>query len=279
MAKAADPLNQLVERIRKESPLPIFPFLGTLPEDNRVRWDGEDVGEFLTFAKKIGATVLYLSSDTVSEEDNEEHEGESHAGEVAIVVAAFLHEGVFHEFVEVADWARPEVDEEEGLELDPRTTSGAENLLRAHEDEWTGEFLAELAKRPEPVEFGRFTLDTQLRRFLAPKLSTDRHVWSPMGISHDGSGLDQLIQKIADAASARLFEEERKKVEPMVAECVAWATKLGIRSLSKSDVDAFLLERGQGLSGEGRKLLWTQAKLAVKVGGKRAGQSLDESAG
>jgi len=54
-------------------------------------------------------------------------------------------------------------------------------------------------------------------------------------------------------------------VEPRLPECVAWASNLGIRSLSKSDVDAFLLEKKVQVSGEGQRLLWTKAKLAVKV--------------
>jgi hypothetical protein len=275
MTRAADPLRQLEARIKKDSALPVFPFVGPLPSENRVRWDGEDVGEFLQFAKKVGATTLYLSSDMASEDD-EDTEGPAHAGEVAIVVAAFLQDGVFHEFVEVAGWVEPE--EGEGLELDATDTSGAERALKTNEEAWTREFVESLTSRPEPVDPSRFSIDQQLRRFLAARVSTKSLAFSPMGISHDGSGLDLLVQKIAGEVSATLLTEERKKVEPMVADCAAWGAKLGIRSLARTDVEAYLLERGVHLSVEGKRLLWTQAKLELKVGrtsGKSASPTPD----
>jgi hypothetical protein len=258
------PLDALADRVRKDAPVPIYPCLD-IPAEDRFIWSGEDVGEFLSFAKKVGVPLLYLCQRIVPE-DTEDPKELDHAGETAFVEVAFLLDGQVHVFSEVATWV-PEAEESEpetgGLSTD---LAGAEKQLDARREEIVREFLAELQKRPGPIDPSRFAIDQSFRRFVLPKLSgtTPRYSW--MGIPRDGSPLDLLVQRIAEEISAGLLEKEFARVEPLVPDCVAWAWKLGIRSLSKSDVDAYLVEKGVTLSSEGHRLLWTKAKLAVKVG-------------
>ncbi len=258
MAKDRGPLGSIADRVGKESPIPVFECLG-LPgeEGNRVRWDGKDVGEFLSLAKRVEATMIYLCEGVVAED--EEGEDHDHVGETSFVEVAFLVDGKIHILAEVAEWATSdELDLEEGLGV------GAERSaepLEARKDELVAEFLADLQTHPLPLDFGTFGLEERFRRFVAVRLEVP-------GVSHDGSPLDLLVQKVAGEIamdlSARQAEADRAKIEPLVTECAEWASKSGLTSLSMGDVQVFLDEKRVQVSRQGVRLLWMKAKVALK---------------
>jgi hypothetical protein len=260
------PLGKVADRIREESPITIFLFDGEVPNDRRVLFDGDEVNLFLAWAKESGSRFLYLYEEVVPE-DSTDPDLLAHVGETSAVEAAFLSDGIFHVFSQLAEWI-PDAIEEAGIASEGAAALAAEQL-RADRAQLEAAFLDEAYKDGEQLEPSEWEIDRKLRRFLAPKLSTKEFTFDSLGIVRDGSDLDQAVRDMAKAVSERLIAEEQKRVDPFVPECVAWATSLGVRSLSKSDVDAFLIEKGTHLSDLGARYLWTKAKLAVKVGRSR----------
>jgi hypothetical protein len=265
VSKDSGPLAKLGDRIRAESPLPVFPFQGSLTEDDHVLWKGDDPVKFLELAKSVGARMIYLNDVTVEPGDTSEGAAD-HVGETSAVEAAFLVDGEFHVFLQVADWV-PEDGERPDSDVPAEEVARAANikLLREQKDNWIAEFVDGLRKRSGPVDTSVYWVDTELRTYLHPKLSLPVNRFSGLPIPRDGSELDQVIRSLAMEVSVTLTTEEHAKMDPLVPECAGWARGLGMRTLSKSDVDAFLLERRLSPSGEGRRYLWTKAKLAVKV--------------
>ncbi|MCI4338745.1 MAG: hypothetical protein L3J68_00220 [Thermoplasmata archaeon] len=267
VAKDRGTLSELADDVRKAAELPIFPFRGNLPTEEAVTWSGEDATEFLTLAKKIGAKVLYLNEAIVGQGD-ENPERAKHVGETWLVELAFLFDGEFHVLLKTAEWAG--IDEEEADEQPNTDNSGALETLTTRKDEFVQEFVAGMKQRPGPLETSRFSIEQGFRRFLSTKLELPAPAAGLFpGVPHDGSPLDLLVQKIADDLSmdlsASLAEEERTRIEPLVAECVAWAEERGLTRLSMGDVEVFLDEKRIRVSRAAVRLLCNRAKVALRT--------------
>jgi hypothetical protein len=234
---------------------------GASPSDEMVYWNGENIEDFLEFSKQVGARAIYLN-ESVVERAEEDEEDPEHFGETESVEAAFLLDGVFHVYEQTAPWASPE---EESEEL-PDDATRVEVAVRENQEELTSEFLSAIRERPGPVDPSRYSIESGLREFLATKFSAPsvrRHLITPDG---SDESLASLVKSVSERIATKLLAEDRALAESKVDDLVKWSRALGIKSLSKSDVDAFLLEKGVRLGGEGGRLLWTKAKLAVKTG-------------
>jgi hypothetical protein len=268
VAKDRGPLGRLADRIRKESPVPIFPCEG-LPEDaDRIQWDGDDVGDFLSLIPKVGASILYLLEGVV-EKDEDDAEEPEHVGETAFVEAAFLRDGTFHVFVEIAEWA--EEDEEVLIDATRAASLKLVEALEARKGELVQEFVADLETRPILVNTGPMNIESEFRRFVEARFPLPglRPGYTHPAFMHDSSPLILLIQQIAGDISmdlsAKQAEEERKMVEPLVAECVSWAAQNGLTTVAMGDVETFLDEKRIRLSHPGLRLLWNRVRTALRA--------------
>jgi hypothetical protein len=268
MPKDRGELGELADSIRKATRLPIFPFSGNLPVEEAVTWSGSEAVRFLEFAEKVGAPMIYLNEAIVGEDD-EDPKRAAHAGETWLVEIAFLLGGEFHVFARAAEWAG--IGEEESEEAD---RGKALEVLTTKKDELVQEFVADFEKRPESAEANRFSIEHNFRGFVASKLPLPppRPGVLGVGIPHDGSPLDLLVQQIgAEVAmdlNARLNAKEREIVEPLVAECVAWASKSGLTRPTLGDIEVFLDEKRIRVSRSAIRLLCNRVKVALRTARK-----------
>ncbi len=286
MAKDRGPLGKLADRIRKESPLPVFAQQsGFDVEDNPIYWEGDDPAPFLEFAKRVGAKAIYVQ-ESVIDVDNTDEKLAGHLGETSFLDVAFLLDGRVHIFAQGAPWlegggggeepgegdVEPSEEGEDDIVprrivppvISRRSEKRVEELLRSRREEAVGTFLKGLEALEEPIDPSFASVDRTFRDYLLRRLRPeDPYLYL---LPHDGSPLDALIGEVVRPISEDLVAKERVRVEALVPECVAWARNLSIRSLSKSDVEVFLDEKRERLSSSGQRLLWTKAKLAVKTG-------------
>lgn len=232
------------------------------PSDQTVIWDGESVDDFLELSKRVGAHTIYLNESVVERGDGDEQDPQ-HLGETESVEAAFLLDGHFHLFTATASWVATEEAEEDDT---PDETTRVQAALESNREEIVGEILTGIRAGAGPLALSNYSILTKVRGFLAMKYSAPSvrtHLITPDG---DNDSLATLVEDLSDEISRRLLAEDRSRAEKYVDELVSWSRTLGIKSLSKGDVDAFLLEKGAPLGPEGERLLWTKAKLAVKTG-------------
>ena len=261
--KDRGPLKNLADRVRKEAPLPIFPCIGL--QDDTVQWDGDDVGEFLAFAKTLGAPVIYLSQGIVAED--EEGRGEDHVGETSYVEASFLLDGQFHSFLEIADWAEAG-EEEAGTDRIEDSTEAAA-AIESRREELIREFREEKEKESKPIDTGQFSIEQGFRRLVFQRLRGAGGQLPQLGSSYDGSPADVLIRKISTELSMELHskqvEEERAAVESLTAECVGWAKDSGLTSVAMGDIETFLDQKRVRITREGVRLLWNRVRTALRA--------------
>jgi hypothetical protein len=268
MTKDRGPLGELADEIRKESPLPIFPIDADIPTETPIYWAGESVKGFLALAKKVNASMLYLTEGIVDDSEEDSELG-SHVGETSLVEVAFLLDGQFHVFAKMAEWAEKQETPESGVDELTR----AAKTLETRKDELVTEFLEDLKTHPLGIDPGRFAIEERFRRLVATKLRISPGTgFSTFALSHDGSPLNVLIQEIANGIvmdlHAKQVEVDRATVEPLVVECAVWAKKSGLTNLAMGDIQVFLDEKRVPLSREGLRLLWMKAKTALKTGKK-----------
>jgi len=267
MSDRRGPLGKLADEVREHSSVPVYETAEGLPAD-AIRWSGEGVHEFLNLASRLGVPLVYLHESVVAADDQDPTYAD-HRGETSFVVVGFFLGGEFHALAKIAEWMPVETgtedDAEEGTSSFLSRLDDATKTFREKKVELMAEFVKALEARPDPIDPSEASVDQALRVFLAQKLSTPSYTFlSP--IHRDGSELDQLVRSVSRTIAGRMLAEERRKVEPLIGDCVWWARQGGIRTLSKSDVEAFLLEKDVAVSREGQRYLWTKAKLAIKTG-------------
>ncbi|MGA8542029.1 MAG: hypothetical protein WB947_00580 [Thermoplasmata archaeon] len=268
MPKDRGVLGELADSIRAATDLPIYPFSGNLPVEEAVTWSGEEALRFLEFAKKAGAPMIYLNEAIVREGD-ENPERAGHVGETWLVEIAFLLGGEFHVFIRAADWAG--VGETESEDVPEADLEKALESLTTRKDEFAQEFIADFEKHPESMETNRFSIEHNFRRFVGSKLALPPPLPGMLGIGvpHDGSPLDLLVQQIGAQVAmdlkARLNAREREIVEPLVTECVGWASKSGLTRPTMGDVEVFLDEKRIQVSRSAVRLLLNRVKVALRA--------------
>lgn len=285
------PLGKIADQVRAESVLPIYPFKGLLPTDEEIYWEGTEVAEFIMFAKKVGAPIIYLNEHVVPEGE-EDPAYAPHVGETSSVHAAFLLDGTYHSFLEVAEWVPEEAedeeqapgdeevpsDEREGHHLFPGETSSesvrhdlsqVDAALGSKRQEVMDGYLEKVRTRdePPPDPDSEWDVRRDLLVYLADLLklpglksgTTYFELHSDMDLS---GTLNPLIAEIA----RKLRAADREVVERAVSGCEEWVSRreIPLRSLNLERVREYAQENSLRLSRAGLRELRDRVSAAIK---------------
>ncbi|HEV2166351.1 MAG TPA: hypothetical protein VGS23_05175 [Thermoplasmata archaeon] len=293
MATERGILGKTADRVRRESPLPVYPVHGGIPADDPVYWDGRDVGEFLTFAKRVGAPAIYLEESIVPD-DEADPDYAGHVGETSSVQFSFLLDGRFHAFAEVADWV-PEKsgpDEagestDEGMYIASPPRGGHDRAYReglakagaalvAGKDEIIAGYLEKLraSDRTPPDPDSEWDLRRDLLAYLADQLDLPALKGGPLFF--DGSRDSEADKPVAQTASEiarKLRLIEREAVDRSVTGCLEWVSRrdIPLRSLNADRVREYADEISVRLSRSGIRDL--RDRVAAEIKRKRVGGS------
>ena len=79
---------------------------------------------------------------------------------------------------------------------------------------------------------------------------------------------ERLAQKELDnereQKEKQRLEEEKTELPSLVASCVDWAKEHGLKRITQSDVDAFLLEKNIQIMKQTQRALYSMANVAIK---------------
>jgi hypothetical protein len=291
MANERGVLGKTADRVRRESPLPVYPVRAGIPADDPVHWDGRDVGEFLTFAKRVGAPAIYLDESVVGDGE-EDPDYAAHVGETASVQISFLLDGRFHNFTEVADWVPEESGPADAGEspgegdvhrIFPEgehdrafrdSLAKASAALAEKKDELVTGYLDKLraSDRTPPDPDSEWDLRRDLLASLADQLDLPALEAGPF--LFDGSRNSVSDKPLAQAVSElarRLRAAEREAVDRSVAGCLEWVSRrdIPLRSLNAERVREYADEFSVRLSRSGIREL--RDRVSAEIKRKRAG--------
>ncbi len=260
-------------------------FLGTI-----VRWDGDDVDEFLDFAEAAEADTMYLRRVRLDASEFEpDPDLERHDGETGLVEIAYLKNGLLHVFTWEADWAdelfdvaEEETGEENGLRrIGPpgsppegataELTKAGEALTSRGRDLIDG-FLDRVRTRDEPPPDPDRDWDVR-HDFLSylgteldlPGLGSRFSLLSMETEASDPQAERALKSSVAEVVK-RLRVREREVVAGAAAEFESWTTgrDIPLRSLNLERAREFADERGLKLSPSGLRELRDRAAATIK---------------
>ena len=248
------------------SGMPIFRTSTRPANECRLEWSGNSPQEFVEIATKSGARLLYLRT---SEEDHQQE------NEPALVELSFQCDGLFHCFCAIAPWADAEevlaADSEEKTTPvdmfddvdDPDEDDDGPNdselaaQLTADEDAVAAGFAEHFLKSDE-FSLNDYFVKNALEEYLSEIRGGPDEAWNLPKYT-------KAIERIAKRVTKELGDREKKQIDPLVGECVAWARSSGLKTLNQSDAQVFLRQSNQRLSHEGMRLLWQEVKFQLKA--------------
>ena len=266
------------KRAAKDSHL--FRTSSEFPGDRLVFWGGNSVEDFLALFDRMGDGVLYLREETVGGDEKEfAEEFADRIDEVWLVEVAFLHDGIFHVFRNVASWAQELVADWEtairpaGYEVmregegitDELETKALASRLEDEQDELVGGFLADVAESNEPLEPEGYLLRRRFKEFLVRERDFPDEIQFPSTWRLD-PGISRALDSMTARIAAEIRDKERELLKGLVPQCAAWARKNGLKRLAQADVAVFVAEEHVTLSKESSRALWQRANFALKTG-------------
>jgi hypothetical protein len=73
-----------------------------------------------------------------------------------------------------------------------------------------------------------------------------------------------LANKEAEAERKRRLQREKDELPSLVGKCVDWARDSGLKKVTRSDVETFLMEKDVDLMQETERALWGMVNLKLK---------------
>ncbi len=270
--------EQIAEMVSKRAATDSHLFLTSseFPGDRLVFWGGNSVEDFLALFDRMGDGVLYLREETVG---GDEEEFADRIDEVWLVEVAFLHDGIFHVFRNVASWAQELVTgwktsirpagyevmrEREGI-TDELETKALASRLEDEQDELVGGFLANIAESNEPLEPEGYLVRRRFKEFLVRERDFPDEIQFPSAWRLDPD-ISRALDSLIDRITAEIRDKEQELLKGLVPECAAWARQNGLKRLAQADVAVFAAEEHLNLSKESMRALWQRANFALKTG-------------
>jgi hypothetical protein len=262
-------------------------------------WDGDEVDEFLDFAEKAGAAIMYVRQEKL---DASEYEPDpllsEHDGQIGLVELCFLREGVFHRFSWEADWAEGLFGEAEQDELPSQEPEGAASgpeaasihqlglsTLTSDEGRKLGDALEArahdlvtgfveaaftkdgVAPAPDNEWEVRNALLAYLADYLAiPRLSPRSQAPGFYSTIDLTPALEKGVKAAAASASREIRAREKAILDPLVQPCVEWALaeEIPLRSLNFARLQEFLQSKAVSVSSSGVRDLRDRVSAAIK---------------
>jgi hypothetical protein len=224
------------------------------PEESKVAiWQGP-YDEFLKFGEKHGVKIIYFFVIRIGEDDIEYAE---HKGEIGYIEIGYFIGDIYHAFIKSSEWFTPpeeEETEEEGSE-------GVEEIKEKTVEELSQEMI-KYCKEEFPEVFEDIKNINRMQESF----------WLEMGIEHIYNLDPKLrlkIEKVNERVEREILEEKKKKEQEilpkLVEECVAWARKLGLNKVIKTNIHAFLNEKGISLTSPSEESLFIQVNNLLKA--------------
>jgi len=223
------------------------------PEESKVAiWQGP-YDEFLKFGEKHGVKIIYFFVVRIEEDDIEHAE---HKGEIGYIEVGYFIGDIYHAFIKSAEWFTP--SEEEEIE------EGGENIKEIEEK--TVEELSQEMIKYCKEEFPEVFEDVKNIR------NMQESFWLEMGIENI-YGLDPKLRlkigKVNEKVEREILEEKKKKEQEilpkLVEECVEWARELGLNKVTKTNIHAFLDEKGISLTSPSKESLFVRVNNLLKT--------------
>ncbi len=248
----------------------IYEVDGGLDEVSRgsIEWAGDDYEEFLSFAEKLGAKIIYYGE---SFSPNEHPDNPKYNEDIAEINIGFTHDGILHTFSSFTSWYEKELEEEnpeeEETEIDElgRRVNVAE--LRQRENS-----IKELNEKP-PDELAKEMVEFAYKEF--PDSLTEFYniadaFWQSKGLrvfSSDAKSrlkMDKVKQMAEKEVMSSVISKEKEQLPKIIEECISWAKGNGFNKLTRANLQAFLLEKELNLSYQTQDALYIKANFELK---------------
>lgn len=212
-----------------------------------VDWAGS-LSDYLTFAKEVGAKVLYLSTWVGDEVE---------ASDSADVELGFLLGDRFHVFSSV-----------QVIESEP--TSGGSEEAAGYLQKEGASVVSEVVDKVFEHPAEGYSLEVRVRELVQGEVAKRigpqaLPTYSLLGEDESASESRRALQGVEDQVVRQVKEREKPLVAGLYPRWLAFARQLGGHTLSKGDLQVFLDREKQDLTQDGRQQLWTQAKIDLQV--------------
>ena len=188
------------------------------------RWDGDrdDWKAFVDLAREAGAACLVVHSEKGSG---------VHSDVLGRIEMSWAKDGAVYSFVREEEWWS----------------------TKESKQEWSSMSDDQLAE--EVLRFAESTY----RRGEVPSMEEVSHdYWSSLGVSTTFSqnpDLRMRMARVGKLAEEKLVSRERELAAGLVDEVVEWSKRNEIRRVSQGSMDAFLSQKGMGLTKQVKKEL------------------------
>lgn len=253
-----------------------------------VIWDGPDAGEFLDFAQKVGARMIYAYELRVASSSRAARSTRSHrTPETGYIELAFVRDGVRHVFEWRASWAKnltvPRASSGySGVYSPPRLPNPAEvrtlaSELKGRETELVDSFLRSFRAGKDPLPnpdsewqvrgaFLSYLGDLLELSSLKPEREGPGNLFSqpvPLG----NARAERSLRVASLLITKRIRVTDSKKAKHLAEGCAKWALDAGIplRSFNLDRVREFLDNVGSTLTEPGLRDLRDKATAIVKA--------------
>lgn len=228
-----------------------------------VEWSTDNVEDFFAFAEKIGIKIIYLHEGKIANSTKYEHKGE-----LGYIEVSFLYEGIFHVFSEGEDWFFEEgetTEETSKVDVFGHKIDTAESLERENSTKELNENPPnELAK--EMVEFAYKEFSDSLTSFY----KVADAFWESKGLNFIGADaknrikMERVNQIAEKEVMNALVNKEKEQLPKIIENCVSWAKENGFNKLTRSTMQAFLLEKGLDLTSLTQDALYIRVNFELK---------------
>jgi hypothetical protein len=75
---------------------------------------------------------------------------------------------------------------------------------------------------------------------------------------------DKQLREERETSERQQLEKEKAGLQTLVNRCIDWAKSHGLKKLSQSDVDAFILENNLSILQQTKRSLWSMTNVAMK---------------
>jgi hypothetical protein len=225
--------------------------------ENYIVWKGEDFKEYLSLAEKLNIKMIYFFESIINNEEDSKYNGK--IGQIEI---GFLYNGIFHTFIEIADWL------EEFEELKEEKTE--KQILEKSEEELANEIIESIYKDyKEPLDVNENIIDNELIRIWEEKDLLQSYRTEPT--------IKMKLQKVSHIVHKHFSDIARKKegeiLPPLIDECVVWCKKQGLTKIIKSNLKVFLSDKNIDLTSIGKEELYFKVNNELKKKNKRENEN------
>jgi hypothetical protein len=77
---------------------------------------------------------------------------------------------------------------------------------------------------------------------------------------------ERQIEQEEDAKKKRRLAEEKEELPSLVSQCLDWARLNGLKRLTLSDIDTFIMEKDLNLLHETKRAMYSMVNLKLKTG-------------